>query len=255
MAKVTTKGFYSTTINGIKINSNYKCSSSNYNTRASRKISYIVMHYTGNSKDLALSNAKYFQGKNRNASAHFFVDNTSIYQSVALRNIAWHCGGYTYYHSYCRNSNSIGIEMCCTAGNYKVSSTTKENAAQLCAYLCKQLGISASEVDKYVLRHYDITHKKCPAQFVSNSSEWKQFKSRVKELLGEKKTTNTTSTTGYKVQVTANVLNVRAGAGTGYKVVTTVKKGEVYTIVKTSGKWGKLKSGVGWIHLDYTKKI
>ena len=50
------------------------------------------------------------------------------------------------------------------------------------------------------------------------------------------------------------MLNVRSGAGTNYPVKTTVKKGEVYTIVETNGNWGKLKSGAGWIHLGYTTK-
>lgn len=63
----------------------------------------------------------------------------------------------------------------------------------------------------------------------------------------------------YLVKITASVLNVRAGAGTSYKVNTTVQKGGVYTIVeeKTNGstKWGKLKSGAGWISLDYCKKL
>lgn len=63
----------------------------------------------------------------------------------------------------------------------------------------------------------------------------------------------------YKVKITASVLNVRKGAGTNYGVATTVKKGEVYTIVgeKMNGstKWGKLKSGAGWISLAYAKKL
>lgn len=58
----------------------------------------------------------------------------------------------------------------------------------------------------------------------------------------------------YLVIVTADVLNVRSGPGTSYKINTTVKKNEVYTIVEEQGKWGKLKSGAGWISLDYTKK-
>lgn len=58
----------------------------------------------------------------------------------------------------------------------------------------------------------------------------------------------------YTVKITADVLNVRAGAGTNYKVTTTVKQNDVYTIVETKGNWGKLKSGAGWICLDYTKK-
>lgn len=63
---------------------------------------------------------------------------------------------------------------------------------------------------------------------------------------------NTSSS--YKVKITANVLNVRAGAGTNFKKVTTVKRGEVYTIVDTASNWGKLKSGAGWICLDYTAR-
>ena len=59
----------------------------------------------------------------------------------------------------------------------------------------------------------------------------------------------------YLVRIDTDVLNVRAGAGTGYKITTQVKRYGIYTIVAESGKWGKLKSGAGWIHLDYTKKI
>lgn len=59
----------------------------------------------------------------------------------------------------------------------------------------------------------------------------------------------------YKVRITANTLNVRAGAGTSYKVTTTVKKGGIYTIVEEKDGWGKLKSGAGWISLKYTKKV
>lgn len=59
----------------------------------------------------------------------------------------------------------------------------------------------------------------------------------------------------YLVKITADTLNVRAGAGTSYKVKTTVKKGGVYTIVEEKNGWGKLKSGAGWISLSYCKKL
>lgn len=68
-------------------------------------------------------------------------------------------------------------------------------------------------------------------------------------------TSATSGFTSYKVKVTASVLNVRKGAGTKYGIATTVKKGEVYTIVGESNGWGKLKSGVGWISLAYTQKV
>jgi hypothetical protein len=58
----------------------------------------------------------------------------------------------------------------------------------------------------------------------------------------------------YLVIIDTDVLNVRAGASTSTKVTAQVKRGQVYTIVAENGEWGKLKSGVGWIHLGYTKK-
>ncbi len=58
-----------------------------------------------------------------------------------------------------------------------------------------------------------------------------------------------------KVQVTATALNIRAGAGTSYKVTGVIKDKGIYTIVETKNGWGKLKSGAGWISLAYTKEI
>ena len=64
---------------------------------------------------------------------------------------------------------------------------------------------------------------------------------------------------GYLVKVTANVLNIRADAGTEYKITGQIKDHGVYTIVAEkdgtgASKWGKLKSGAGWISLDYVEK-
>lgn len=243
VSKYISTGMISATINGIKVNSSKKAHSSNYGNNSSRNVAYIVMHYTGNVKDTASANANYFQGANRQASAHFFVDNTSIYQSVELRDTAWHCGGYSYYHKYCRNSNAFGIEMCCTAGNYKVSDKTITNSAHLCAYLCKMLGISAKEVDTYVLRHYDITHKQCPAQMANsaNDPDWVAFKRKVKDLLGGTTTSKpTTSTTKevYRVRKAWNKPDTQVGA---YSSLTNAKNacdkaGKGYSVFNNSGK-------------------
>lgn len=59
----------------------------------------------------------------------------------------------------------------------------------------------------------------------------------------------------YIVQVAADRLNVRAGAGTKYKVTAIIKKNQLYTIVDEKDGWGKLKSGSGWISLAYVKKV
>ena len=67
-------------------------------------------------------------------------------------------------------------------------------------------------------------------------------------------TTTPTKKLPYLVKITANILNIKSGLSTNYKIVGTIKKGEVYTILKKSGNWGYLKSGAGWIHLGYTQK-
>ena len=59
----------------------------------------------------------------------------------------------------------------------------------------------------------------------------------------------------YIIQVTADVLNVRAGAGTNYKVTTQTKQYDLHTIVAEVNGWGKLKNETGWISLKYTKRF
>ena len=80
--------------------------------RATSAIKYIVVHYTGNDGDTDENNAKYFQNNVVEASAHYFVDDDSINQTVPDKYIAWNCGAKTYKHADCRNTNSIGVEIC-----------------------------------------------------------------------------------------------------------------------------------------------
>lgn len=64
----------------------------------------------------------------------------------------------------------------------------------------------------------------------------------------------TNNESGYLVQVTTDALNIRSGAGTNNPVVGCIRDRGTYTIVETKGNWGRLKSGAGWICLDYTSK-
>lgn len=59
----------------------------------------------------------------------------------------------------------------------------------------------------------------------------------------------------FLVRVTANSLNIRQKPKTSSKIVGKITDKGVYTIVDTSGNWGKLKSGAGWISLNYTKRL
>jgi hypothetical protein len=75
------------------------------------------------------------------------------------------------------------------------------------------------------------------------------------------KPTNKPKSKSYIVRITSDTgVNIRKGAGTNHEIVGAIPKGGAYTIVaekngKGAKKWGKLKSGSGWIALDYTEKI
>ena len=218
------------------------------------------MHYTANDDDTAAGNANYFK-KSRSSSAHFFVDEKNIYQTVELRDVAYHCGCLKGYKTACRNANSFGIEMT-TAGNYKISKQTQINSAYLCAELCKLIGITSKTVDTYVLRHYDVvkTNKMCPKQYVENKNEWTTFKTWVKNILDTgnhegKKAESKSSTTAKKSTTTKEKTN------------TIVKKGQKHATeftgvkIKADGLVGsetrKMKAIVlqHALNLDYGKTI
>lgn len=65
----------------------------------------------------------------------------------------------------------------------------------------------------------------------------------------------TTTELPYKVKVTATALNVREEPSTRAHITTVVRAGEVYTITGARNNWGRLKSGAGWICLNYVKKV
>ena len=149
------------------------------NKNDSSRIKYIVIHYTGNDGDTAYNNTKYFKTEYRGASAHYFVDETSIWQCVLDEDVAWHCGTTgTYYHPECRNTNSIGIELCSKKknGKYYIPEETIERAIELINYLRQLYNIPVENI----LRHYDVTHKNCPAPFVEDKTQWDNFLAKIK---------------------------------------------------------------------------
>lgn len=157
-------------------------SSNYYSGRGGNSIKYIVMHYTANDGDTDEGNAHYFQGAGRRASAHYFVDEDSVTQSVRDNDAAWHCGGAleSSHHplrGICMNRNSLGVEMCSdiVGGKYTITPQTVDRAVELVKYLMAKYGI---DVD-HVVRHYDVTGKLCPETWVRDESLWRKFKARL----------------------------------------------------------------------------
>lgn len=65
----------------------------------------------------------------------------------------------------------------------------------------------------------------------------------------------------YMVQIDSTALRIRTGPGTNYSATGKFTGKGVFTIVEESAGqgsnagWGKLKSGAGWVALDYCKKL
>ena len=155
-------------------------------SRAASQIRYLVYHYTGNDGDMAANNAKYFQNNIVKASAHYFVDDTTVWRSVPDLKVAWSVGGSKYanadktgggtMYGVITNSNSLSIVMCDTirTGVYQASEATLANAAALGRALMEKYGIPIENV----YRHFDVTGKHCPSYLV-NAQKWAEFKKRL----------------------------------------------------------------------------
>ena len=143
-------------------------------------IKYIVIHYTANKGDTALNNATYFYEGNRDASAHYFVDDNSIWQVVEDNNGAWHVGDGKGKYGI-SNTNSIGIEQCCNKLGV-ISVATENNCIELVRYLMDKYKV---DID-HVVRHYDASRKICPNWQDNNWARWWKFKEKIKsEVLEE----------------------------------------------------------------------
>lgn len=138
---------------------------------------YIVVHFTSNLGDTAQNNAAYFAREAVGASAHFFVDEGTVWNSVPLDRIAWHCGAKSYKHRACRNTNSIGVEICMNAKNGRIRQGSIDRAAVLVRELMDRYRITAD----HILRHYDVTGKDCPAPMVAQPKMWADFLDKLKE--------------------------------------------------------------------------
>ena len=151
------------------------CRRENFGGLRASAVKYIVVHYTAGRNDTAQDNGSYFAREQVGASAHYFVDETTIVRSVPEDYVAWHCGGSVYYHDRCRNGNSIGVEICSKYrdGGYSFAPEAAALAQEWIRKLMQKYDIPVERV----IRHWDVTHKICPAPFVgAGQAAWEKFK-------------------------------------------------------------------------------
>lgn len=132
----------------------------------------------------------------------------------------------------------------------------------------KALAYEPANGEMLLTVHRWFAAKACPGNYLFNLHS--KIVAEVNKRLGPGGTAATPATpatpsTGgqtaasYTVKITIDNLNIRSGPGTGYASKGTIKPG-IYTIVQESSgtgasKWGKLKSGAGWISLDFASKV
>ena len=258
-----------------------KTNTHNTTPKDNRKIDWIVLHYTAgtnSAKSAAAGIARYFATTPNQASADFIVDDVDIvqYNPDPKNMYCWAVGGKKYsslcnslaakYYDICKNNNSISIEMCSRKKNtntlnasdddWYLTEATVNNAVILTKYLMKVYNIKAD----HVIMHNMVTGKWCPQPWCKNEDAlkgWYDFQRRLGNAgarIPQPNVAPTGSRTSYTVKVTVPALNIRKGPGTSYPVVGVIKDQGIYTIVEENGNWGRLKSGVGWISLNYTNK-
>lgn len=195
-----------------------------------------------------------FIGKDKNGSVR-------VYQTLPFNYACWGIGrGKKGSYNY-DPTGYIQFEMCeDDLKNETYFNEVMQNAIEFCAYLCKTYNINVDNVISHhegYLRGYGSNHSDCDHWLKKFGKDMNWFRNEVsKRVNGYVEPTQPSGTpVNYKVKINVDELNVRDGAGTQYKVNTTVKKNEVYTIVEESKGWGKLKSGAGWISLNCTIKM
>ena len=209
-----------------------------YNHYEGNNIKYIVIHYVG-ATGTAKNNVDYFYGGDRQASAHYFVDDGSIWQSVEDFNGSWHCGNT---RTEVNNKNSIGIEMCCPNPQLYVSDKTIQNTCELVVYLMKKYNIPLANVRT----HYEVSGKTKLCPNFANTSRWTNMKNKIAQMLSG----NASATTNemYRIRKSwadassqkgaySNKENAIKACPSGYKVFDSKGK-QVYpatTTTQTSG--------------------
>lgn len=145
-----------------------QCGSDHMTRGRSRAIDRIVVHFTATLAS-ARNNATYFaRNEGQGASAHYFVDDITpeIYQSVVEGDTAWHAGDWQM------NCRAIGIEVVSAGEDF--SDVEVDKLSWLVQRLMDKYGIGAAGV----IRHYDVTGKRCPAPYVA-ASKWAALKAAI----------------------------------------------------------------------------
>lgn len=154
----------------------------------------LIVHYTANPGATAANHFGYFDKSiieaKRYASAHIFVDKTEAICIVPLNEVAYAANDvqqringnpYRGVPELLPDANflSISVEICIEKdGSFHADTIAR--SVEVFAELCATYKLDPM---RDIVRHYDVTHKNCPAPWVTNGSAFTTFKNRVKEKM------------------------------------------------------------------------
>lgn len=244
--------------NSSLVNIKVPAHSNNYTVgRSGRKIEKIAIHHMA-----GILTAKQcggiFQNGSRKASSNYGIGKDAevgLYVDEANT-------------SYCNsnwdsNCKSVTIETSNSSlgGDYPVSDAVLNKLIELVADIAKRNNLGKLVKGQNLVWHRMYAATTCPGDYLLSKMDYiAEQANKINNIEKPAENTSPTSSEGYLVKVTADVLNIREKAGTDSKITGQIKDKGTYTIVAESNgkgatKWGKLKSGAGWISLDFVQKI
>lgn len=151
------------------------------------------------------------------------------------------------------NGKTTGVEVLINSASSKAKPYAERICKKVSALGFKNRGVKVRN-NLYVLKHTNAPALLVECCFVDDKDDCslynakKMAKAIAEGIIG--KAINEENQGTFKVRVIADTLKIRKGPESKYNAVGTVKKNDVYTIVEKSGKYGKLKSGAGWINVS-----
>ena len=229
-----------------------------------------------------------FQPSSKGASCNYVVGyDGSIGLCVEEKDRSWCTGGYKKVNGVnvpirvngisgsSNDYQAVTIEVACEAKHpYAITEKAMAALIELCTDICRRNGIKkllwkgdknlVGKVDQQNLTvHRWFANKACPGDYIYQRLG--DIAAKVNAKLGATgaapvQPSAPVSSVPYKVRITATDLRIRKGPGTNTVIVQNAITPGVYTIVsEATGQgatlWGKLKSGKGWVSLDFCKKI
>ena len=229
-----------------------------------------------------------FQPSSKGASCNYVVGyDGSIGLCVEEKDRSWCTGGYKKVNGVnvpirvngisgsSNDYQAVTIEVACEAKHpYAITEKAMAALIELCTDICRRNGIKkllwsgdknlvGNPAKQNLTVHRWFANKACPGDYIYQRLG--DIAAKVNAKLGATgaapvQPSAPVSSVPYKVRITATDLRIRKGPGTNTDIVQKAIAPGVYTIVsEASGQgatlWGKLKSGQGWVSLDFCKKI